>query len=262
VPGLVRPVIRTHPVLPYRNTPTPKPVRERDWWVLLGMAVAATSATIASFSGLRGLAELAGWPERLAWLLPITLDAYAMTSARVWLADLPVTDRARRFARANALGAISASITGNAAFHTAQVGLLEITWPVIVLVGAIPAAVLGLTAHLHALQGPTHTPPVPAAAPVPGARPNPYLPEITTTRPLPSRPKRAHRTRSHRPDAELLAAARVADTRYRATHDGRPITRDALRTALSISGSRATELRRKLTAAPPVPDRKENDTHR
>jgi len=227
------------------------------------MAVAATSATIASFSGLRGLAALAGWPDRLAWLLPITLDAYAMTSARVWLADLPFTDRARRFARANALGAITASITGNAAYHCTEAGLLHITWPVVVIVGAIPATILGLTAHLHALQGTTtRTPPVPDAPPNPQARPNPYLPEISTARPPPSRPRPAPgRPRKHRPDAELLAAARVADTRYRATHDGRPITRDALRAALSISGTRATELRRKLTATAHLPDRKENHTH-
>jgi hypothetical protein len=238
------------------------------------MAVAATSATIASFSGLRGLAELAGWPDRLAWLLPVTLDAYAMTSARVWLADIPYSDRARCFARANALGAISASITGNAAYHCTEAGLLHITWPMVVIVGAIPAAILGLTAHLHALQGTTQTPPpATATGPVPRARPNPYLPEITTNTPPLSRPQPDHRTpeaaigtghrrpRPHRPEAELLAAAQEADTRYRATHDGRPITRDALRVALSISGTRATELRRKLTATTRVPERKENHTH-
>jgi hypothetical protein len=58
----------------------------RDWWVIAGMATAAASAAVASFAGLRGLAGAAGWPDRLAWLLPVTIDAYAMTSARVWLA--------------------------------------------------------------------------------------------------------------------------------------------------------------------------------
>ena len=49
-------------------------------------------------------------------------------------------------------------------------------------------------------------------------------------RPAPSRPHRpGRRPRPQRSDADLLAAARIADTRYRATHDGRPITRDALR---------------------------------
>src|SRR5204862_6788340 len=58
----------------------------RDWWVIAGMTTAAASAAVASFAGLRGLAGAAGWPGRLAWLLPITIDAYAVTSARVWLA--------------------------------------------------------------------------------------------------------------------------------------------------------------------------------
>ncbi|MEV4706214.1 DUF2637 domain-containing protein [Actinoplanes sp. NPDC049316] len=53
---------------------------ERDWWVIIGMTVAAISAALASFAGLRGLAQVAGWPDRLAWLLPVTIDAYAMTS--------------------------------------------------------------------------------------------------------------------------------------------------------------------------------------
>lgn len=207
--------------MPGRHTPPP----DRDYWVLVGMAVAATAATLASFSGLQGLAVLAGWPDRLAWLLPITLDAYAMTSARVWLAATPRTTRARRFARANALGAITASITGNAAFHTAEAGLLQITWPVVVIVGAVPAAVLGLTAHLHALSQPE--------------------------------PTNQGRRNPPNPKPDLMAAARQADARYRQAHDGRPITRDALRAALRISGPRATELRRQLAT-----DRKEQQTNR
>ncbi|MFG1806113.1 DUF2637 domain-containing protein [Streptomyces sp. NPDC049040] len=60
---------------------------------MAGMATAAASAAVASFTGLRGLALDTGWPPRLAWLLPVTLDAYAMTSACVWLA---ATTRAGR----------------------------------------------------------------------------------------------------------------------------------------------------------------------
>src|SRR5918992_2959411 len=125
----------------------------RDGWVMAGMLIAAASAAVASFTGLRGLALIAGWPDRLAWLLPLTVDAYAMTSARVWLAASTHSVAARRFARANALGAIAASIAGNAAYHAVGAGLLSVSWPIVVVVGAVPAAVLGLTAHLHALSG-------------------------------------------------------------------------------------------------------------
>lgn len=53
-----------------------------------------------------------------------------------------------------------------------------------------------------------------------------------------------------------MDAARTADQRYRTKH-GRPITRDALRAALRISGPRATELRRRLPA--PAPARPASD---
>ena len=201
---------------------------------MAGMAIAAMSAAIASFAGLRGLAEVAGWPDRLAWLLPITIDAYAMTSARVWLAGTPASDRARRFARTNAIGAIAASIVGNAGYHLVAADLVPISWPIVVLVGAVPAAVLGLTAHLHALRTTTPDP-----APVTEDRPQ-TRPESRTR----ARTGRAKR----RTDEALMNAAREADARYRAANDGRPITRDGLRAALRIAGPKATELRRLLAA--------------
>jgi hypothetical protein len=251
----------------------------RDWWVVVGMTLAAASAAVASFSGLRGLAASAGWPDRLAWLLPLTIDAYAMTSARVWLAASTGTETARRFARANALGAIGASITGNAAYHAIGAGLLAVTWPTVVAVGAVPATVLGLTAHLHALRGRPAPEPGPAPAgsddgdriePVPQTRPGSDAESGPESRGA-ARTRTASRRRPrYRTEADLIAAARAADARHRAAH-GRPITRDALRAALRIAGPRATELRRLLadhppgdpTAAPrPVPDRKEAPTPR
>lgn len=110
---------------------------------------------------------------------------------------------------------------------------MSISWPIVVLVGAVPAAVLGLTAHLHALRtiATTEADPVPAEQNRPEARPR----------------VRTRRTK-RRTDAALLKEAREANTRYRATHDGRPITRDGLRSALRIAGPKATELRRLLAA--------------
>ncbi|TQS46178.1 DUF2637 domain-containing protein [Cryptosporangium phraense] len=243
------------------------------------MVVSAASAAVASFSGLRGLADASGWAPELAWLLPVTVDAYATTSARVWLAASTRSAEARRFARANALGAITVSIAGNAVYHAAETGLLEITWPVVVVVGAIPAAVLGLTSHLHALRSRPPSEPM-STGPVsnesasdelaridgsngadPSALPNPVEPGWPVRR-TPERP---------RSNNDLLAAARLADRRYRVEHDGRPITRDALRAALHIGGRRATELRRQLAELPAgptesdpvpavhVPEREEND---
>ena len=215
------------------------PASARDWWVMDGMAVAAISAAVASFAGLRGLVEVAGWPGQLAWLLPVTIDAYAMTSARVRLAGTLGASRARRFARTNAIGAIATSILGNAGYHLIAAGIVTVSWPIVVLVGAVPAAVLGLTAHLHALTAvvePDESE-TPAVDGRPGAR--------TEVRTEPPR---------RRTESELLEAARKADARHRADHDGRPISRDGLRSALHIAGPKATELRRRLAdeAASPV----------
>lgn len=305
---------------------------ERDLWSMSGMTIAATSAAVASFSGLRGLASAAGWPEHLAWLLPVTVDAYAMTATRLWLAGRTRHRRARRFAAANALGAIAGSVAGNAIYHALSTGLLAVTWPIVVSVGAVPAAVLGLIAHLHALH--TGIEPADVTAPelLRGPEPDP-LPDPEATGPdwgnIPSsrsedrpesdpgdggesgpgdgpetrsevlsqsrtesgpesgtedRPEARTEDRSesrtedrrrtgptsgtrrpsrkrprYRTDADLMDAARAADQRHRDRH-GRPITRDALRAALRISGPRATELRRRLAAsapAVPVPDAKE-----
>jgi hypothetical protein len=246
--------------------PTTKP---RDGWVMTGMAVAATSAAVASFTGLRGLALVAGWPDRLAWLLPVTIDAYAMTSARVWLAGTSHTRRARRFAQANAIGAIATSIVGNAAYHAVSVRLLTVSWPIVVIVGAVPAAVLGLTAHLHALRTIERDSPVldaiedgtdncvesgtgsepesePQSGPEDGTQ---ARTESGTEHRYPARTRsRSRRRAKSRTEDELMAAARTADAAHRAAHDGRPITRDELRAALRIAGPKATELRRRLIA--------------
>jgi hypothetical protein len=255
------------------------------------MAVSAASAAVASFSGLRGLAQDAGWAPALAWLLPITVDAHATTSARVWL-SASTSIRARGFARANALGAITASIAGNAVFHALGAGLMTVTWPIIVAVGAVPAAVLGLTAHLHALRT-TNPPPVPVPVRVPDERPDPapaapvavpagprHRAEPVDRATQPSWPERpvlaaAGGRAPHTTEDVLWGAARRADRQYRREHHGRPITRDALRSTLHIGGQRATELRRRLAAettgpvlTPPstssshVPDRKEPHNYR
>jgi hypothetical protein len=231
----------THPPVPAESG--------RDWWVMAGTTVAAVSAAVASFDGLRGLARLAGWPGELAWLLPVTLDAYAMTSARVWLAGTTRTRAARRFARANAVGAITVSIAGNAAYHAHGAGLLAVSWPIVVLVGAVPAAVLGLTAHLHALRGRTEPEPDPPRRRK--SEPNSSPQNGTHKRSGPAsggrRTRRTDRRSRNRSEDELLAAAREAAERYQNAH-GRPITRDALRAELRISGARASTLRRQITA--------------
>src|SRR5206468_5814275 len=101
-----------------------RPTQRRDWWVSAGIAVSATSAAVSSFSGLRSLAIVAGWPDTLSPLLPLTVDAFAMTATRVWLAASTGSGRARRFARWNATCAILLSVAGNGVFHLIAANLL------------------------------------------------------------------------------------------------------------------------------------------
>lgn len=196
----------------------------RDWWLVLSMGVSASSAMVSSFSGLRALAEAAGWSPVMASSLPMTVDAYALAATRIWLADSSATPRARQFARWNAMGAIGLSLAGNATYHAIAAGLMKITWVVVVIVGAVPPAVLGLVSHLAALR---HQAGLVGLAPVPSTA---VLP--------PDGPR-------YGSEDELLAAARAADAAHRAAH-GKPITRDALRKALHVSGARATEALRRL----------------
>lgn len=197
---------------------------KRDVYVAAGMFVSAASATVSSFDGLRSLALLAGWSVYMSPLLPLTIDAYALSATRVWLADSTASDRARRFARRNAVGAILASLLGNAMYHAVAAGLVEMSWVVVVVVGGVPPVVLGLVSHLAVLRkqsDPSVLQSVPSTALVPpgGTR--------------------------QRSEDELLTAARAADARHCAEH-GRPISRDALRKELRIGGARATALLRQL----------------
>jgi hypothetical protein len=118
---------------------------------------------------------------------------------------------------------------------------MHITPPIVVLVGAVPAAVLGFTAHLHALRTLVESEDVREDESEDEASPPEERPGARTR----SKPKRKPRPRT---EDELRTAAREADAAYRASHGDRAITRDDLRAVLKISGTKATELRRWLAA--------------
>ncbi|MCK9932003.1 DUF2637 domain-containing protein [Frankia sp. Mgl5] len=196
------------------------------------MTVAALSAAISSFAGLRSLASAAGWPEPLAPLLPLTVDAYAITATRVWLTrDTGSAGGVRRFARWNALLAMGLSLVGNGLWHLAEVGMLTVGWPIVVGTGSVPPVVLGLLSHLAVLRGQDGGPPGTTAVLSDPAGQNASESETIGDREA---------------EEPLLTAARAADVRYRETHDGRPITRDALRRELGVSTARAGDVLRRM----------------
>ena len=125
----------------------------RDWLTEAGLLVAALAAVISSGAALAGLARLAGWPAWLAVMLPATVDLYAITATRVWLSRRTTSPVVRRYAAANALTGIAASVTGNAAYHGLVAGAVSVPrWLLVVVVSTVPPIVIGALAHLTALR--------------------------------------------------------------------------------------------------------------
>lgn len=125
----------------------------RDWLTDAGLLVAALAAITSSGAALAGLARLAGWPSWLALMLPATIDLYAITATRIWLSRRTTSERAMRYARANALTGIAASVAGNAVYHAIEAGAVQIPrWVLVVAVSMVPPTVIGALAHLIALR--------------------------------------------------------------------------------------------------------------
>ncbi|MEU9685345.1 DUF2637 domain-containing protein [Amycolatopsis japonica] len=189
------------------------------------MTVTALSAAVSSFSGLQSLAAATGWPAVLAPLLPLTVDAYAMTSTRVWLSNRTRSAEARRFARWNAVVAIALSLVGNGVWHLVAARTIDLGWPIVVCVGAVPPAVLGLLSHLAVLRGQDG--------------------EDDMSSRRPDEDEHQNDRTAVDEDNLLLAAARAADAAHRTEH-GKAITRDELRRVLHVSTERASVILRKL----------------
>ncbi|MGW3993912.1 DUF2637 domain-containing protein [Amycolatopsis sp. NPDC004772] len=194
------------------------------------MTVTAVSAAVSSFSGLRSLAAATGWPSALAPPLPLTIDAYAMTATRVWLSGRTRSAEARHFARWNAILAIALSLVGNGAWHLVADGTVPLGGPIVVCVGAVPPAVLGLLSHLAVLRGQDAEDATPPVCP----DENEHQDDGATVD----------------EDARLLEAARAADAAHRTAH-GKAITRDELRKVLHVSTERTSHILRRLRQKSP-----------
>jgi hypothetical protein len=117
-------------------------------WVLL--AVVACAAAVLSFSALRDLATLCGLSTRLAWLLPVVIDAGAAAGCLIWLGE---HDGGRRFSRSLTWLLLGSSVAGNAVVHGLTAYGLRPGWWLVVLVSAVAPAVLGAVVHLAVLVG-------------------------------------------------------------------------------------------------------------
>lgn len=122
------------------------------WLRKAGLAVVLTAAAVLSFAALRDLAIAVAIDERLAFLLPIAVDAGAAVSCTVWLSPAVRKD-ARRFACWLTWSLLSATVVGNAAQLGMHANHISPPWWVAVLVGAVPPAVVGGVVHLLVLDG-------------------------------------------------------------------------------------------------------------
>lgn len=116
------------------------------------LATVATAAAVLSFSALRDLALVCGFSERLAWLLPVTVDAGAAAGSIVWLGRWSAP-AAAGYARVLALVLLGGSVGGNALGHGLAAYNAQPHWLVVVGVSAIAPTVLGALVHLVVLVG-------------------------------------------------------------------------------------------------------------
>lgn len=135
------------------------------------LLVVAAAAAVLSFAALRDLALLCGFSRRLAWLLPVVVDAGAAAGSLVWLGGASVADAARRFARTLALTLLGLSVAANALGHWLEAFHRVPPWWVVVAVSATAPAVLGAVVHLAVLVGRQAPTPECSTSEPPAARP-------------------------------------------------------------------------------------------
>jgi hypothetical protein len=168
---MIEDILQTLPLTVEKHTaPAAEPVsdarhrRPKSWPVyLLGFG-----ATVAIWSGWVDMGRLTGFglvhpfpgipgldevELNAAITLPFGMETYGAYALYVWLSgQVPARARARRFARASALGALVLGALGQVAYHLMiAAGWTRAPWPITTLVACLPVAVLGMGAALRHL---------------------------------------------------------------------------------------------------------------
>jgi hypothetical protein len=145
------------------------------------LALIGAPAAVAVWSGWVGLGQLCGfgvihplpgiWDSariNTAITLPIGVEAYGAYALGAWLTP-GTSERARRFARWSAIGALSLGMVGQVAYHLlAAVHATRAPWPVVVLVSCLPVIALALgTALAHLLREADEEMPAAVTTPAP-----------------------------------------------------------------------------------------------
>src|SRR5690606_6842676 len=111
-------------------------------------------------------------------------------AARVWLKRLG-PERAIRFARWMTWSCVAASVLGNGSQHYMATYHLTPPWLVVVLVSAVPPAMLGAVVHLGHLLGLTEPTPTPTEQKKPNPQPRQEQAKTQTRRRQKTKPRAA-----------------------------------------------------------------------
>jgi hypothetical protein len=121
-----------------------------------GASVVWLGAATLSFSGLDGLAESCYISPALSPLMPLVIDVGVAVAAWVWRRG--ANEDAARLAGRMTWSLLVLTITGNGAHLGMEASHVTPPWWVAAVVGAIPPAVAGATAHLLVLLGRAEAP--------------------------------------------------------------------------------------------------------
>lgn len=139
-------------------------------WPLVLIAAPAAVAVWSGWVGLGGLCGFGvihplpgivpGFRLNTAITLPVGVEAYGAYALGAWLAPAGVPERAQRFAKRSAIGALVLGMLGQVVFHLLSAAhATRAPWPVVVLVSCMPVVTLGFGAALtHLLRAPGSAP--------------------------------------------------------------------------------------------------------
>lgn len=120
-----------------------------DRAMLVGVVVCGLSVATYSSWAQFSIAEAAGYPANLAWVVPVSTDATAVLGTRAWMSP-HYGSGVRSYGRFLALAAIALSIV-TAALHLVVPADTPIPWQLRLAVGGLPSLALAALVHLGAL---------------------------------------------------------------------------------------------------------------
>lgn len=242
-------------------TQNPSRMNAPDPMVRFGLYVVVLACIIASGDVLVDVAHRAGWTDWRGYLLPILIDLPGFLGGRIWLRRAATTVETRVYARKLTLVTLGTSILGNAIGHLVRAGYLAPGIGMVLACSVVAPVVLWAVLRLDELLTPDAVPSrsrkaeapssttVPVPVPVPSssrsAEPSRPVVPSRTEKPssVPAAPKPQDDAAQDEADDLLVQKAKRVAHSYEADH-GKPITRDALKSALGCGSTRASQLLR------------------